>query len=164
MDSKKVYRGKYKISVIVFILLAIVTFILCFQSITAIRQKMIAAKDNVVDSVVVGYFRSGGAYSVKDPELGFYYEYTDNYGKVCRGRTTHIFVYGYEKAEKLIEEKKTIKVYIDNKGNSLPVGAEPSQAKFVTIIVLGVTFLIITVVFFILFLIPKKIENKEDKN
>ncbi len=161
-DAKceKVYRGKYKISVIVFIILAAVTFILCFQSVTAIKDNKIVAGNKIVDAVVVDYYIISTS-GVKDPEIGFYYRYIDDTGNVYNGFTSYYSVYGYEAAEKAIEEKKTIKIYIDEKGNSVPVAAEPSQTKFVTIIVLSITFVIATVIFFIVFLIPKKLKKND---
>lgn len=157
---KRVYRVKFKISMIFFILLLTVIIILGVNVFGIIKQNKIVKQNNIVEAPAIDY-RVIGLTHTAYPQIGFYYEYIDDNGIKYSGSTTKTVVYGYEAAEEAIENGLTIKIYIDGKGNSFPVGAEASKQQFIAILVSALILIVFTVVFFIIFLVPKKIGEKQ---
>ncbi|MDE5722321.1 MAG: hypothetical protein K2I30_06275 [Clostridia bacterium] len=157
---ERTFRGKFKISIIFFVLLAVITISLWVITFRAIKVNKIVAYNKIVEAVVTDYYMIGGDHTAY-PTFGFDYCYVDENGITYKGSTGRTFVYGYEAAEKAIEDGLTIRIYVDNKGNSVPVGTEMSQKKFITILVFSIIFVVGDVIFFIIFLIPKK--SKENK-
>lgn len=159
-SNKRVYRGKFKLSIVIFVVFMLVTFILGFNSFRIIRQEKIVKQNNIVEATLIAY-RVIGRHYMAYPKIGFYYQYLDENGTKYSGSTTRTFVFGYEAAEEVIEKGQTIEIYIDGKGNSFPVGVEASKQQFIAILVSTLVFFIITIIFFIVFLVPKKIKNND---
>ena len=144
---------------IFFILLLVVIFILGFNVFRIARQQNIVKQNNIVEATAIDY-RVIGLTQTAYPQIGFDYVYIDDNGIQYSGSTTQTVVYGYEAAEKAIENGLTIKIYIDGKGNSIPVGTEASKQQYIAILVSALILVVFAVVFFIIFLVPKKIREK----
>lgn len=93
-NYKEVYRGKYTVSIIIFILLLTAIFVLGFNVFRIIRQNSIVKQNNIVEATAVNY-RVIGREKTAYPQLGFYYEYVDENGIKYSGSTTRTVVYGY---------------------------------------------------------------------
>lgn len=157
---ERTFRWHIKLSLFIFSLLLIVAFSLNYVAVGIIIDRNVVKKNIIVEATLTDYnwISSTGSY----PQYDFSYSYTDEKGVKYKGSTSFA-VYGAANAEKIIEEGRTVKIYIDGKGHSVEVGAEHSYKKFITILIFAIIFTVGTIVFFIIFLLPKKADKNDIK-
>ena len=155
--SQRTFRGKFKYSMLFFVLLLSVTLALWVVTFRGNQLKNIAKNNEIVDARIIGY--DVIQYVWTEPltiEINYRYQYEDENGVVYSGHVGSYYINDLETADKKIENGQTVRIYIDGKGNSFPANTDISQTKEVTILVFSIILTIGTVVFFIIFLIPIK--------
>ena len=159
--SQRNFRGKYKYSMLIFGLLLTVTLILWIVTFRGYQLANIASHNKTVDAPLVSY--SVVKYNYTNPvtiEINYRYRYVSEDGVVYEGNVgAHI--HDYETADNAIANGKTVKIYIDGKGNSFLASTNISMTKRITFLVISIVFTIGTVVFFIIFLIPIKSKTEQ---
>ena len=150
-------KAKNNLIIVSLILLLTVTLALCYVTFGIIRANYIVKQNHTVDAVLTDYRVTGMTHTAY-PTCSLDYTYIDENGIEYTGSAGYS-VSGYAAAEKAIEEKQTVQIYIDGKGNSISVALAPSRQKFITILIFAVVFVIATIVFSTLFFISKK-KNK----
>lgn len=156
--SQRTFRGKLKYSILFFVILVAVTIVLWVVTLRGYQLINIAKHNKKVGAPLIGYDVT--KITATDPftvEILYNYKYTDENGVVYKGSVrTHI--HDYATADKAVESGQTVEIYIDGKGNSFPANTEISQTKCITVLVFSIILTVGSVVFFIVFLIPKKIK------
>lgn len=150
------FRGKFKYSMLIFILLLIVTLVLWVVLFRDNQLRNIAKYNTIADAPLVSYdVVKVEATKPTTIEIIYHYKYEDENGVVYEGDArTHI--HDYETADKAIENGQTVRIYIDGKGNSFLANTDISHTKTITILVFSIILTVGTAVFFIIFLIPIK--------
>ena len=154
--SQRNFRGKFKYSMLFFSILLSVTLVLWIVTFRGYQLSNIVKQNIIVDVPLVGYdVVKVEATKPTQMEIIYHYKYEDGNGVIYKGDVrTHIF--DYEIADEAIENGQTVKIYIDGKGNSCLGNKDISQTKIITMLVFSIILTIGTVIFFIIFLIPKK--------
>ena len=154
--SQRTFRGKFKYSMLLFVILLSVTLALWIVTFRGNQLRNIAKFNTIVDAPLVGYdVVKVEATKPTTIEITYHYKYEDENGVVYEGDArTHI--HDYETADKAIENGQTVRIYIDGKGNSFLANTDISQTTTITILVFSIILTIGTAAFFIVFLIPVK--------
>lgn len=157
--SQRIFRGKFKYSMLFFVILLFVTLALWVVTFRGNQFRSIAQYNTVVDAPLVSYdVVKVEATNPTTIEIMYHYKYEDEKGVVYEGDArTHI--QDYETADKAIENGQTVRIYIDGKGNSFLANTDISRTKTITILVFSIILTIVTAIFFIVFLIPIKSKN-----
>lgn len=154
--SQRTFRGKFKYSMLFFVILLIVTLALWVVTFRGVHLKNIAKSNTLIDAPLICYdVIDIKATTPLTIEIMYHYQYEDENGVVYKG-DARAYIHDYETADKAIENGQTVSIYIDGKGNSFLADTDTSQTKCITILVFSIIFTVVTVVFFIIFLIPIK--------
>lgn len=151
---QRTFRGKFKYSMLFFVILLIVTLALWVVTFRGVHFMNIVKSNTIVDAPLVGYdIVDTHATHPVTIEILYHYKYEDENGVVYRGNKV-AYIHDYETADKAIENGQTVRIYIDGKGNCFLADTNFSQTKYITIFVFSIVFTVVTAVFFIIFLIP----------
>lgn len=128
--SQRAFRGKFKYSMLIFVILFVVTLALWVVTIRGCQFVNIAKYDKTVDAPLVGYdvVDIMATKPTTTIEILYHYEYTDETGIVYKG-DARAYINDFETADKAIENGQTVKIHIDGNGNSFLASTDISQTK-----------------------------------
>ena len=155
--SQRTFRCKFKYSMLCFAILLMVTLVLWVVAFRGNQFRNIAKQNKLVDAPLISYEVVNTSFTKPKItiEILYHYEYADENGVIYKG-DARAYINDYETADNAIKDGKTVKIYIDGKGNSFLASTDISQTKHITLLVFSIIFTVGTVVFFIIFLIPIK--------
>lgn len=159
--SQRTFRGKFKYSMLIFVILLSITLILWIVTFGVIQFRNIAQYNKIVDAPLISYDVID--HTCTQPvtiEIMYHYKYEDENGVVYEG-DARAYIHDYETADKAIENGQTVKIYIDGTGNSFLANTDISQTKHIILLVFSIILTVCTAVFFIVFLIPIKSKIKQ---
>lgn len=162
--EEKNYKWKTRGSLWATIPIFIVLLMLPAYGVFAIERAQegirLEAINIVVEATLTDIMPIGGGGSSESDSFNFYYTYVAEDGTVYKGYTIRLTITGTVEAYKMIEEGYKISIYIDDKGNSIPVS--DVQGIWVTITTTSVSAAI-CLIFFIVFLVPRKVPLEKIK-
>lgn len=159
--SQRTFRGKFKYSMLFFVILLTVTLVLWVVTFRGFHFRNIAKNNKIVEAPLISYEVMHSTNTQPFTfEISYHYKYEDENGIVYEGHvgaTTQ----DLDIADKAIENGQIVRIYIDGNGNSFPASTDLSQTKDITILIFSIILTIGTVVFFIIFLIPIKSKSEQ---